>query len=39
MAKFVYLYLYQRQWRADGVPTVRRPRASTMGVSKGPVFV
>jgi len=27
------------QWRAEGVRAVRRPRASTLGASKRPVFL
>jgi len=27
------------QWRAEGMRTVRRPWASSLGASNGPVFV
>src|SRR6218665_2525057 len=32
-------YTKMMQWRAEGVRTVRRPRASTLGASKGSFFV
>src|SRR6218665_148016 len=32
------LNMPSNQWRAEGVRKVRRPRASTLGASKGPVF-